>query len=108
MTRKRNNAFCFVLCLTLNFSATIVATSYLYSMHWLWICPQLAVTRMASPCALTWSIQTIDVVLRAGNGIHRLTIADESYNSHDKEKEQCLSLCIVLNLGISKLPSLPL
>ena len=30
-----------------------------------------------------------------------------SYSSHDKEKEQCLLLCIVLNLGISKLSSLP-
>ena len=28
-----------------------------------------------------------------------------SYNTHDKEKEQCLLLCIVLNLGVSKLSS---
>ena len=53
-------------------------------------------------------LQTIDVAVKAGNGIHRPTIVDESYSSHDKEKEQCLSLCIVLNLGVSKLPSLPL
>ena len=52
-------------------------------------------------------LQTIDVALRAGNGIHRPTIVD-SYSSHDKEKEQCLLLCIVLNLGVSKLPSQPL
>ena len=49
-----------------------------------------------------------DVALRAGNGIHRPTIVDESYSLHDKEKEQCLLLCIVLNLGVSKLPSQPL
>ena len=53
----------------------------------------------------TWSIETIDVALRAGNGIHRPTIVDESYSSHDKEKEQSLLLCIVLNLGVSKLSS---
>ena len=53
-------------------------------------------------------LQTIDVALRAGNGIHRPTIVDDSYSSHDKEKEQCLLLCIVLNFGVSKLPSLPL
>ena len=53
-------------------------------------------------------LQTIHVALRAGNGIHRPTIVDESYSSHDKEKEQSLLLCIVLNLGISKLPSQPL
>ena len=35
-------------------------------------------------------LQAIDVTLRAGNGIHRATIVDESYSSHDKEKEQCL------------------
>ena len=51
-------------------------------------------------------LQTIDVALRAGNGIHRPTIVDEFYSSHDKEKEQCLSLYIVLNLGVSKLPNL--
>ena len=34
-------------------------------------------------------LQIIDVALRAGNGIHRPTIADDSYSSHDKEKEQC-------------------
>ena len=51
-------------------------------------------------------LQTIAVVLRAGNGIHRPTIVDESYSSHDKEKEQCPSLCIVLNFGVSKVPSL--
>ena len=50
-------------------------------------------------------LQTIDVALRAGNGIHRPTIVDDSYSSHDKEKEQCLLLCIVFNLGVSKLPS---
>ena len=50
-------------------------------------------------------LQTIAIVLRAGNGIHRRTIVDESYSSHDKEKEQCPSLCIVLNFGVSKLPS---
>ena len=49
-------------------------------------------------------LQTIDVALRAGNGIHR--IVDEFYSSHDKEKEQCLSLYIVLNFGVSKLPNL--
>ena len=53
-------------------------------------------------------LQTIDVALRAGNGIHRPTIVDESHSSHDKEKERCLLLCIVLNLGVSKLPSQPL
>ena len=31
-------------------------------------------------------LQTIDVALRAGNGIHRPTIVDEFYSSHDKEK----------------------
>ena len=46
-------------------------------------------------------LQTIDVALRAGNGIHRPTIVDKSYSSHEKEKEQCFSLC-------SKLLSLPL
>ena len=51
-------------------------------------------------------LETIDIVPRAGNGIHRPTIVDESYSSHDKEKEQCPSLCIVLNFGVSKLPSL--
>ena len=50
-------------------------------------------------------LQTIDVALRAGNGIHRPTIVD---SSHDKEKEQCLSLYIVLNLGVNKLPNLSL
>ena len=53
-------------------------------------------------------LQTIDVALRAGNGIHRPTIVDEFYSSHDKEKEQCLSLYIVLNLCVSKLPNLSL
>ena len=53
-------------------------------------------------------LQTIDVALRAGNGIHRPTIVDESYSSHDKEKERCHLLCIVLNLGVSKLSSQPL
>ena len=53
-------------------------------------------------------LQTIGVALRAGNGIHRPTIVDESYSSHEKEKEQCPSLCDVLNLGINKLPSQPL
>ena len=52
------------------------------------------------------ALQTVDVALRAGNGIHRPTIVDESYSSHDKKKEQCPSLCIVLNFGVSKLPSL--
>ena len=28
-----------------------------------------------------------------------------SYNSFDKDKEQSLLLCIVLNLGVSKLPA---
>ena len=51
-------------------------------------------------------LQTINVALRAGNGVNRPTIVAGSYSSHDKEKEQCLLLCIVLNLGISKLPSL--
>ena len=51
-------------------------------------------------------LRTINVALRAGNDIHRPTIVDDSYSSHDKEKEQCLLLCIVLNLGVSKLPSL--
>ena len=50
-------------------------------------------------------LQTIDVPLRAGNGKHRPTIVDESYSSHDKEKEQCPSLCIVLDIGVDKLPS---
>ena len=53
-------------------------------------------------------LQTIDVALRAGNGIHRPTIVDESYSSHDKEKEQSHLFCILLNLGVSKLPSQPL
>ena len=53
-------------------------------------------------------LQTIDVTLRAGNGIHRPTIVDEFYSSHDKEKEQCLSLYIVFNFGVSKLPNLSL
>ena len=48
----------------------------------------------------TWSIATIEVALRL---VHRLTIA--SYNTHDKEKEQCLLLCTVLNLSVSKLSS---
>ena len=52
-------------------------------------------------------LQTIDVALRAGNGIHRPTIVDESYSLHDKEKQQCILLCIVLYLGVSKLSSLP-
>ena len=43
----------------------------------------------------TWSIATIEVALRAGNGIHRPTIIGELYSSHDKEKEQWLLLCIV-------------
>ena len=53
-------------------------------------------------------LQTIDVTLRPGNGIHRPTMVNESYSLHDKEKEQCILLCIVLNLGVSKLSSLPL
>ena len=56
-------------------------------------------------CTELGVLQTIDIALRAGNGIHRSTIVDESYSSHDKEKEQWLLLCIVLNLGVSKLPS---
>ena len=44
-----------------------------------------------------WSIATIKVVLRAENGIHRATICNESYRPHEKETEQCLLLCIVLN-----------
>ena len=52
-------------------------------------------------------LQTIDVALRSGNGIHRPTIVDEFYSSHDKEKE-CLSLYILLNLGVSKPPNLSL
>ena len=55
-------------------------------------------------CMELGSIATIDIALRAGNGIP--TIVDEFYSSYDKEKEQCPSLCIVLNLGVSKLPSL--
>ena len=46
------------------------------------------------------SIAAIEVALRV---VHRLTIV--SYSSHDKEREQCLLLCIVLNLGVSKLSS---
>ena len=46
-------------------------------------------------------LQTIAIILRAGNGVHRPTIVDESYSSHDKEKEQCPSLCIVLNFGVT-------
>ena len=41
----------------------------------------------------SWNLEyiaTIEVALRAGNSIHRPTIVDESYSSHDKEKEQCL------------------
>ena len=49
------------------------------------------------PCHLE-----LEVALRL---VHRLTIVNESYSSHDKEKEQCLLLCIVLNHGVSKLPS---
>ena len=48
------------------------------------------------------------MLLWAGNSIHRPTIVDEFYSSHDKEKEQCLSLYILLNLGVSKLPNLSL
>ena len=65
------------------------------------------ITRMLLLSA--WNLEyiaTIEIALRAGNGIHRPTIVYESYSSHDKEKEQCLSLCNVLNLGVSKLPSL--
>ena len=64
---------------------------------------------MRMPLPSAWNLEyiaTIAVVLRGGNGIHRATIVDESYSSHDKEKEQCPSLCIVLDFGVSKLPSL--
>ena len=37
--------------------------------------------------------------------LHRSQIVHESSSSHDKIKEQCLLLCIVLNVGLSKLPS---
>ena len=43
-------------------------------------------------------LQTIDVALRAGNGIHRPTIVDEFYSSHDKEKEQCFHFILCLTL----------
>ena len=43
-------------------------------------------------------LQTIDVALRAGNGIHRPTIVDESHSSHDKEKEQCFCFVLCLTL----------
>ena len=38
--------------------------------------------------------------------VYMPSIIDQSYSSHDKEKEQCLLVCIVLHLGVSKLPSL--
>ena len=38
--------------------------------------------------------------------VYMPSIIDESYSSHDKEKEQCFLVCIVLNLGVSKLASL--
>ena len=50
-----------------------------------------------------WSIATIEVALKVENGIHTPIIVNESYNSHDKEKEL---YCNVLHLGVSKLLSL--
>ena len=50
-------------------------------------CMDFVLSRIAI-CMELGVLQTIDVALRAGNGIHRPTIADESYCSHDKEKEQ--------------------
>ena len=84
----------------------LVAYSYLC---FVFVHAQLAVMRDISivhlnrrcfnhcPCHLE-----LEVALRL---VHRLTIVNESYSSHDKEKEQCLLLCIVLNHGVSKLPS---
>ena len=46
-----------------------------------------------------WSIATIEVALVQ----QQLMVA--SYSSHDKEKRQCCLVCIVLNLGVSKLSS---
>ena len=39
--------------------------------------------------------------------VHRPTICNKSYRSHEKEKEQCILFCIVLNFSVSKLPNLP-
>ena len=55
----------------------------MYSMHWLQIgCHKDAF----AICMELGVLQTIDIALRAGNGIHRPTIVD-SYSSHDKENE---------------------
>jgi len=51
--------------------------------------------------------QLQQVAVRVGNG-NRPTMFDVYNRSHGKEKEQCLLLCIVLNLGVSKLISHPL
>ena len=47
---------------------------------------------MLSLSSGAWSIATIEIVQRAGNG----TQANESYSSHDKEKEQCFLLFVTL------------
>ena len=41
--------------------------------------------------------------LKLLQGLHRQKIVYVSYSSHDKIKEQCCLLCIVLNFGQSKL-----
>ena len=57
--------------------ATIVATSFLYSMHWLCFVHIGCHEDAFAICMELGVLQTIDVALRAGNGIHRPTIVDE-------------------------------
>ena len=107
VTGEGGSAFCFVLCVWVNFPATVVATCF-FVLHAMALHLSIICCHEDAFAMELGVLQTTDVALKAGNDIHRLTIVDESYSSHDKEKEQCLSLCIVLNLGVSKLPSLPL
>ena len=103
---------CLLLCVVLNLGTSTLSSYHCSNFIFCALALYLSIIGCHEDafCHLhgTWSIETIDVALRAGNGIHRPTIVDESYSSHDKEKEQSLLLCIVLNLGVSKLPSLPL
>ena len=72
-----------------NFPATIVATCF-FVLHALAL--HLSIICFHEDAFAMELLQTIDVAVRAGNGIHRPTIIDESYSSHDKEKQQCLWL----------------
>ena len=51
---------------------------------------------MRMPLPSAWNLEY--VVLRAGNGIHKPTIVDESYSSHDKERNNALHFVMCLTL----------